>query len=334
MQPVIDPSTAVSQLMAEIHGPIVDELAAVEDVLQSELKSQHDCVNEMVRHGARLAGKRLRPALLLLAGKSVGPISRDHIVLGAVVEMIHTATLAHDDVLDGAQTRRHQPTMNSGWGNHASVLFGDYLFTHSFYLASTLESTKACQIIGRATNVTCEGELRQIASSGNFDLGEEEYLGIIGSKTAELCACCCRLGALSSQADPETIEALAAYGHDLGMAFQIKDDLLDLLGDERTTGKSLGTDLDQGKMTLPLIWLRDQCDEAQRRQLAEDLKRPAAQRSRSLLDWLESSGALDHAQRQVAEISQRARQRLRALPGNQALDTLDHLLDFIVLRSH
>ncbi|HEV3021649.1 MAG TPA: polyprenyl synthetase family protein, partial [Pirellulales bacterium] len=203
----------------------------------------------LVQHGFRLGGKRLRPALVLLAAKAVGEITHEHLVLAAVVEMIHTATLVHDDVLDDAAMRRHLDTVNVRWGNQTSVLLGDYLFTHAFHLASTLDTTFACRTIGRATNRVCEGELRQIDTQGRLSLTEAEYLDIIAAKTGELCACACRLGAHYAGAGTALEDRLAHYGRDLGIAFQIVDDLLDLEGDESTIGKSLGTDLDQCKST-------------------------------------------------------------------------------------
>src|SRR5262249_39735266 len=175
-------------------------------------------------------------------------------VLAAVVEMIHTATLVHDDVLDSATVRRHVATVNAGWGNQTSILLGDYLFTHAFHLSSTIGDVRACRIIGESTNRVCCGELHQVTERGNFDLGEDAYFAIIDGKTAELTSCACRLGALYADSSNEVIEGLARFGRYLGLAFQIADDLLDIVGEERSAGKSLGTDLDQKKLTLPLIY--------------------------------------------------------------------------------
>ena len=172
--------------------------------------------------------------------------------------MIHTATLVHDDVLDEASIRRHEDTVNARWNNQTSILLGDYLFTHAFFLASSLDTTFGCRTIGRSTNIVCEGELLQTAASGNFELSREEYFKIIQAKTAELCACCCRLGAHYAGGDEQTVEKMAMFGWKLGSSFQIADDLLDLIGDPETVGKSLGTDLSKRRMTLPLILLRDQ----------------------------------------------------------------------------
>src|SRR6184192_4156948 len=190
-----------------LYAPVAPELAEVEAVLKAELRSDYPFVDELVRYGCLLGGKRLRPALLLLSAKAVGgKITREHITLAAVVEMIHTATLVHDDVLDEAQLRRHLATVNARWDNESSVLLGDFLFTHAFYLASTLDSVIACRLIGRATNIVCEGELRQKGSRGNFSLSEAEYLEIVESKTAELTAVSCRLGAMFGGADESLIE--------------------------------------------------------------------------------------------------------------------------------
>src|SRR5262245_23345896 len=169
--------------------------------------------------------------------------------------MIHTATLVHDDILDEADIRRHASTVNAEWGTEPAVLLGDYLFTHAFHLAASLESTRACRWIGSATNLVCEGEMQQVHHRGNFDLDEEGYFAIIRGKTAELTAVSCRLGAAYAGAPDATVAALERYGRDLGVAFQIADDVLDIWGDERTTGKSLGTDFEKQKLTLPLIRL-------------------------------------------------------------------------------
>src|SRR5262245_15893504 len=180
-------AAASSELLRSLYAPIAAELADVETLLKSELRSDYPFVDELVRYGFLLGGKRLRPALLLLTAKAVGSrVTQEHVTLAAVVEMIHTATLVHDDVLDDALLRRHLATVNARWDDESSVLLGDFLFTHAFYLASTLDSVVGCRLIGRATNIVCEGELRQKGSRGNFTLTEAEYLEIVEAKTAAL----------------------------------------------------------------------------------------------------------------------------------------------------
>src|SRR5947209_717001 len=248
------PEQVADQLSA-VYAPIAPELAEAERIFEAELGSRLPFVRHLVEHCTRMRGKRLRPALLLLTARACGGVTPAHPVLAAVVEMIHTATLVHDDILDEAVIRRHAATVNAEWGNETAVLLGDYLFTHAFHLAASLESTLACRWIGRATNLVCEGEMQQVHSRGNFDLDEPAYLAIVRGKTAELTAVSCRLGAHYAGAPEATVEALEDYGRDLGVAFQIADDVLDIWGDERTTGKSLGTDLEKQKLTLPLIRL-------------------------------------------------------------------------------
>ena len=311
----------------------MQDLAAVDRRLQSELRHADPFIDELAQHSFRLGGKRLRPALLLLAARAVGEVNDAHRTLGAVVEMVHTATLVHDDVLDEAALRRHLDTVNARWSNQTSVLLGDYLFTHAFYLASTLETTFGCRTIGRSTNIVCEGELRQTASAGNFLLSREEYLAIIEAKTAELCACCTLLGAHYAGADEATVERLADYGRRLGIAFQIIDDLLDLEGEERSTGKSLGTDLAHHKMTLPLILLRDQLDAGDAARLQALCEEPDQGHARVLLSWLEEAGALREARRLAEHYADAATADLAPLADTDGKRILAELATFVVARN-
>ena len=219
--------------LADVYAPIAEELAESERIFAEELGSRSEIVQRLVSHCADYHGKRLRPALVLLAAQACGEVRPAHPVLAAVVEMIHTATLVHDDILDEAAVRRHAATVNAEWGNESAVLLGDYLFTHAFHLAASLETTLACRLIGRATNLVCEGELQQIHNRGNLDLDEATYFEIIAGKTAELTAVCGRLGAHYAGADPQRVAMMEGYGRDLGIAFQIADDVLDLWGEER-----------------------------------------------------------------------------------------------------
>src|SRR3954454_18158414 len=210
----------IGHRLAGGYAPIAEELAEDERVFEAELGSRFPFVQQLVQHSADFRGKRLRPALVLLSGRACGALTSAHPVLAAVVEMIHTATLVHDDILDEAVIRRHAPTVNAEWGNEPAVLLGDYLFTHAFHLAASLETTLACRWIGRATNLVCEGEMQQVYHRGNLDLDEAAYFSIIRGKTAELTAVSCRLGAHYAGASKATVAALEGYGRDLGVAFQ------------------------------------------------------------------------------------------------------------------
>lgn len=316
----------------DLYAPVKADLAEVERLLAQTLKSRYEPIAAVVDHVKHYRGKRLRPALLLLVARACGRVAPAHHVLGAVVEMIHTATLVHDDVLDNATVRRHVATVNAEWGVPASILLGDYLFTHAFHLAATTGSADACRIIGDATNRTCEGELCQGLQRGNLELSEDEYLDVIDGKTADLIACCCRLGALFSGAPAETVERLARYGRWLGLAFQVADDLLDLVGEEHATGKSLGTDLEQQKMTLPLIRLLSAAPATTAGRLRQLLTAPGNHKRDLLRPYLDGSDALSYATRRAREFAARARGELECLPPSPCRAILEALTERVVQR--
>jgi len=317
----------------DLFRPIARDLEEMERVLVETLDSPHGHVKELVEHLGHYRGKRLRPTLLLLTARACGRITPAHHVLAAVVEMIHTATLVHDDVLDSATVRRHVATVNAGWGNQTSILLGDFLFTHAFHLSSTVGDVRACRIIGEATNRVCEGELRQVCERGNLALCEAEYFDIIDAKTAELTACCCRLGALFGGMAPGVVERLARYGRCLGIAFQIADDMLDLIGEESTTGKSLGTDLAQQKLTLPLIRLLSHSGPEQASRFRQLLRTPVNHKREAFAPFLHDTGALAFAQARAEEFAAKARAELDCLPPSECRSILSILTDRVVHRT-
>lgn len=319
--------------LAAVYAPIAVELAEAERYYRAELASRFPFVQQLVDHSGDFRGKQLRPALVLLAGRACGRVGPAHPVVAAVVEMIHTATLIHDDILDEAVIRRHAATVNAEWGNETAVLLGDYLFTHAFHLAASLESTLACRWIGRATNLVCEGEMQQVHNRGNLGLDEDAYFEIVRGKTAELTAVSCRLGAHYAGASEATVEALASYGRDLGVAFQIADDVLDIWGEEWSTGKSLGTDLDKQKLTLPLIRflataLPDQADQIRRR-----LSGSNAEHRRHLRHDLEAAGALDYAWDHAEQHVNQALKALEVLEDSDAKGILRNIAHYVIHRS-
>jgi octaprenyl-diphosphate synthase len=326
-------SATVANGTPNLYEPIAADLARVDEVLRIELKSRYPFVTSLVEHVACYQGKRLRPALLLLAAQASGNVCDAHLVLAAVVEMIHTATLVHDDVLDQAVVRRHKSTVNAEWGTETSVLLGDYLFTHAFHLAAILDSTLACRLIGRATNIVCEGELHQIHQRGFLELSEQEYYDIIDGKTAELCAISCQLGAHFAGASAAIETAMERYGRNLGMAFQIADDLLDLVGEERSTGKSLGTDAEQQKLTLPLIWLMHHGSPDAVGALENILSGHSPHKTDQLRSLLEVTDALDYTRRQADRFATAARHELEKLSDSPAKQVLAQLTYFVVRRS-
>lgn len=318
--------------LTDAYASITDELAEAEAIFAAELGSRHPFVQHLVEHCSDFRGKRLRPALLLLSGQACGRLTPAHPVLAAVVEMIHTATLVHDDILDEALVRRHAATVNAEWGNEPAVLLGDYLFTHAFHLAASLDSTLACRWIGRATNLVCEGEMQQVHNRGNLALDEAAYYEIIRGKTAELTAVCGRLGAHYAGAEPNAVDALENFGRDLGVAFQIADDVLDLWGEERTTGKTLGTDLEKQKLTLPLIHLLNTSEPATVEAVRGLLADPHPDRKR-LRDFLGPSGSLEYAWERARGYAADAEAALDALPASHAQNVLRGLARAVVGRA-
>jgi octaprenyl-diphosphate synthase len=320
----------LSAPVPDLLSPIAADLAEVERVLSRWLENKNPRLAPVLDHVRLFRGKRLRPILLLLTARACGRVVPAHHTLGAVVEMIHTATLVHDDILDGATTRRKAATVNSVWGVQPAVLLGDYLFTRAFHLAATVGDARACERIGAATDRVCEGELAQILNKGNLDLTEVEYFDIIDGKTAELTACCCDLGALYAGMDTPVVDAMSRYGRYLGQAFQVADDLLDLVGDEAKVGKSLGTDVDQGKMTLPLLHLlrSSQTDLALkgRKLLANGGTRE------QLRPLLEEAGSLAYARRVALDLVARAQSELLELPPSPARSILELMAQKAVQR--
>jgi octaprenyl-diphosphate synthase len=321
-------------ILPALYAPIQAGLHQVEEVFREQLRSKYPFVDDLVKYGFRLGGKRLRPALILLSGLACAGFGPAHVLLAAAVEMIHTATLIHDDVLDEATMRRHLATVNVRWDNETSVLLGDYLFTRALCISSSLDDVFACRELNEASRIMCEGELRQIESRGDYSLSEDQYFEIIRDKTAALTGSCCRIGAHFADADAEIEDALCQYGMHLGVAFQITDDLLDVLGDENQVGKSLGTDLLKQKATLPVIRLLEQLSPDVRGKLIAELRACGEHQREILRPYWDSTDAIPYAREKANVFSQLAAQRLDGLPPSQARDSLAELAEFVVSRQH
>jgi octaprenyl-diphosphate synthase len=311
-------------------GPIRADLDAADRIFAATLAEYRNPIAPLVQHLKHYRGKRLRPAMLLLAANVAGGVRSNHHILAAAVEMIHTATLVHDDVLDGAAVRRHVNTVNANWGEKTAVLMGDMLFTHAFHLTSTVDG-RSCAVIGEATNRVCAGELRQVCERGNLNLTEADYFAMIEGKTAALTECCGRLGAEYAGATPAVADRLAAYGRYLGLAFQIADDLLDLTGHEAATGKTLGTDLAQRKLTLPLIDCLNQLPASEAGSLRNHLREDAVDFER-VLDALTRTGSILYATKKAEDFARKSKSELAALPASECRSILEQLADWSVLR--
>jgi len=324
---------AMNALLASIADCVQPQMLAVDRLFHQELKSDLACVNTLVKHVSRFRGKMLRPLLVLLSGKAVGELTDAHVTIATVVEMVHMATLVHDDVLDEAELRRKGATINHLRGNEAAVLLGDYLISHSYHLCSSLDSQYASRLIGQTTNEVCSGELLQIDNRNNWNLDEDTYLRIISLKTASLCATCCALGAKLGGASEDQISRLETYGQSLGIAFQIQDDILDVIGDTATVGKTLGIDVEKGKMTLPMIhFLRTAPTEHQAllRSLLEGKDADKGERVRNLVL---PSASITYATDRARQLVDRARSAIAELPETDARRVLDTMAEFVVTRA-
>jgi len=305
----------------------------VDGVLRESLSSDVALIREVAEYIIRGGGKRLRPALLLLAAEACGYRGEHRYTLAAVVEMIHTATLLHDDVVDESALRRGHATANATFGNAASVLVGDFLYSRSFQLMVKADSMRVLRILSDATNVIAEGEVLQLMNSGNPDVDEKNYLDVVRRKTAKLFEAAAQLGAVLAGADAATEDALARYGMHLGTAFQLIDDVLDYSGDLAEIGKNLGDDLAEGKPTLPLIRALQVGSEADIALIRGALNGSGAKDFAAILAALERSNALAYARRHAEADSGAAARCLDALPDSAARRTLLELSAFAVTRT-
>jgi octaprenyl-diphosphate synthase len=328
-------TTSLSEALdrfAAVSGSIRNELAEVDACFTQELSSSIPAVQGLLKYVSRFRGKMLRPVLLLLTAKAAGRLTREHVVLAAVVEMVHMATLVHDDVLDEAELRRKGATINHLKGNEAAVMLGDLLISHAFHLCSSLESQSASRLIGRTTNALCEGELLQIDQRNNLDLSEEIYFAVIARKTAALVAASCRLGAAHAGADETVVDAMERFGKAVGTAFQIQDDLLDLTGDVREVGKTLGIDVEKGKLTLPLIHFLRTAPKEHRELLKSLLRSAEPDKSEKIRNLVLPSGSLEYARQTAERLVDEARECLKVLPASESRDALDLAARFVVHR--
>ncbi|MEQ8745831.1 polyprenyl synthetase family protein [Pyruvatibacter sp.] len=307
-------------------------LHRVERRFSDQLDSRLPPVADLCRHVESYRGKMLRPTLVMLSGLAAsdgGALSDDAVTVGAVMEMVHMATLVHDDVLDEADMRRGGRTVNALRGNEAAVILGDYLIARSFHLCSQIDDQRIALRVGAVTSVVCEGELLQLHHRGDWDLDEETYFEIIERKTASLIAAACELGAASGGCDEARCMAFGEYGRRIGLAFQIQDDLLDLLGEASVVGKSLGKDLEKGKLTLPLIHHLATVDPADRDASLTVIRSGDSSGVASLLQRTESVG---YAAGLARSYVQDAIDLMTSQPASAARDCLLGLAEAVVTR--
>jgi len=308
--------------LALIQSSITEDMRAVDAVIRKSLHSEVVLINQVADYIINSGGKRLRPALVLLSAGVFGKIETRHHELAAVVEFIHTATLLHDDVVDESALRRGRATANTLFGNAASVLVGDFVYSRAFQMMVGVQNMRVMDILAEATNIIAEGEVLQLLNINDADISDDDYLRVIHYKTAKLFEAATRLGAVICQASTEDENAMAEYGMRLGTAFQLIDDVLDLSGNSEDIGKSLGDDIAEGKPTLPLLYAMRHGDAKQSQLIRNAIEQGGLEDFSAIIKAVEQTGALDYVRniaKQQAELACKAIQHLPSTPQHQAL---------------
>jgi octaprenyl-diphosphate synthase len=317
-----------------ITAPIAADMALVNALIRQQLHSDVPLVNQIAEYIISAGGKRIRPVLVLLVANAHGYRGSCHRDLAAVIEFIHTATLLHDDVVDESSLRRGRQTANALFGNAASVLVGDFVYSRAFQMMVKVGNMRVMQILADATNVIAEGEVLQLLNMHDPDVTEGRYLEVIRSKTAKLFEAAAQLGALVAGASEEAVEAAAEYGRSLGTAFQLIDDVLDYSGNATDIGKNVGDDLREGKPTLPLIYLMQHGSPTERDLVRACIEHGDEKHFDDILLAITNSGALDYTRRKAENIAQGAIDAISVLPNSQFKDSLLQLCAFAVDRNH
>jgi len=336
---VVEPSLAAAPAAAPPSKPLPgwkEAVQSLEPFLQAageRLAAQTEEFEPQIAAYAQYAltaqGKQLRPMLVALSGEACGGLNDSHLTVAVIIEMVHLATLVHDDIIDEADLRRGRPSLAANWGIEVSVLLGDCLFAHALKLAASFPTPEICREVALATNTVCAGEILQTRSRGNFDVARSHYFKVLGMKTAALFALSCHLGGLLSKAAGPRREALRQYGLALGTAYQLYDDCLDVLGSESAAGKSLGADLAKGKMTLPVLIVRDRATPGDQVRLREWLHNWDPAHLAGVVELMEKYDAFTECRAVIQHYLSAARQALAALPASEGRAKLAGLTHFL-----
>ncbi len=333
-QTTIDSNT----LLNGVRDLVANDFQQLDQYLQQQLQSKIPFIQEVIKYIINSGGKRLRPLLVILSARAAGYLSGDeHLELATVIEFIHTATLLHDDVVDESKLRRGKETANSRWGNQSSILVGDFLYSRSFQVLAQRSNVPVMKVLAHATNVIAEGEVLQLLNIADLKLTESRYLDIIRSKTAMLFESASHIGALIGSTDKQQTEGLRQYGQNLGIAFQITDDVLDYTADQETLGKSLGDDLAEGKLTLPIIYALQGGSAADKQLIATIIQQDesaGATQLQQILQVLAKTSACDQAMQVAKRYTQKALTNLQTLSHSNYRQALEDLANFAVLRTY
>ncbi len=318
----------LKEILEHVNSP----LYSVEQRIHAQAREFDPAIEGYIAYATSSQGKRLRPALALISAKATGALNQQHIELAMIIELIHLATLIHDDIMDGAELRRARPTANAKWGNAISVLLGDCMFAHALMLATNFNDRELTRRIAAAANEVCTGEIIQTQRRFDLQLGLADYFRIIEMKTAALFAAALELPAMLNEQEPHRILALRTFGLRLGSAYQIYDDCLDIVGSEATAGKSLGTDLEKGKFTLPLLLLlQQQTEESERAALHEMILDGGPSSASEIASRITSSGALTASIKTGRRFIREGVEELEKLPSNNAIEDLRSIAECVTL---
>jgi octaprenyl-diphosphate synthase len=320
----------------EVTSSVSEELRVFRERYKTVLHSSNSLVDKVTRYVLKQQGKQIRPLLVLLSAKACGPVG-DVSYRGAImVELLHSATLIHDDVVDGAEMRRGIPSINALWKNKISVLIGDYLLSKGLLYSLENSDFRSLHLVSEAVRRMSEGELLQIQKTRSLDITEDDYLSVIADKTGSLIATSCAIGAASSTSSEEDIASMKSYGEFLGLAFQIRDDLLDYTGDSKKTGKQLGIDIKDRKITLPLIYALQHADKGEQNKVKSILKssKKRSVRSSEVIDFVRRKGGLDYAASIAEGFADKALESIAHFPESDAKRSLQLLVDFVMKRQH
>jgi octaprenyl-diphosphate synthase len=316
-----------------INSCIADDMRKVDSVIRESLHSEVALVNQIAEYIINSGGKRLRPILVLLSAGLFGKIEDHHHQLAAVVELIHTSTLLHDDVVDESSKRRGQSTANAMFGNAASVLVGDFVYSRTFQMMVAVKNMRVMEVLSNATNVIAEGEVLQLLNVNNADITDDDYLRVIHYKTAKLFEAATQLGAIISKASPEDETALSLYGMHLGTAFQLVDDILDLSGNSDEIGKNLGDDLAEGKPTLPLLYAMRNTNAEQSQMIRNAIEHGGLEQLPQVIAAVTNSGALTHVMKIAEAEAEKCCKAIAHFPDSTFKQAMLTLAEFAVKRS-
>jgi octaprenyl-diphosphate synthase len=333
--PPLTPPTALESLLKERVAQLIGgEMGAIETEIARAIDSPVELIREMGGFIAGAGGKRLRPILLLMAARLAGYVGPRAVRLGCVVELLHTATLIHDDVVDQAPLRRGRPSANARWGDDASILVGDHLYSKSFALMVQDGDPEILETLARATVSMTEAEVFQLQRKRSGTTTEADYLRIITQKTASFISACCRIGALLGRVDPPRVEALTSYGLHIGIAFQMSDDALDFVGDDARLGKAIGADLREGKRTLPLIAALERADRQEREHVQRILasRAPSPAEIEEVRRLVTAHGGVEYAIDRAHGYARASKEALAVYPETEDRETLALIADFVVDR--